>query len=112
MYKIKAYIKNFFGIVKNFFDIPSLDMTSERKEELIDKIARSVVKYGMEMPASLYIPGFIPAAPFISQLVILPAAPFLELLGINGYEYVAFFYDRDNVRHLMDRIEELQKKNK
>jgi hypothetical protein len=109
MSKIKAYIKNFIEKVNYFFDIPSLDMSSERKEELIEKIARSVVKYGMELPASLYIPGFIPAAPFISQLVILPAAPFLELLGINGYEYVAFFYDRDNVKRLMDRIEELQK---
>jgi hypothetical protein len=62
----------------------------------------------MEMVALTLGSGIEPISTVASQMVLMPLVPFLEFIGVNGYEYVAFFKNKENVRRLFRRIEELQ----
>jgi hypothetical protein len=95
--------RDFFG-----FNVPLLEMPPERREEIIEKIASNVVKFGLEIPVELVGWMIQPMSTIVGQTTLLPMAPFLELLGLRGYEYVAFFR-RENVKRLLERIEQLEK---
>ena len=97
-------IKDFFG-----FEMPSLEITPERENEIIEKIARFVSKMGMEWPVELIGWGYVPVATIMTQTTLLPIAPLLEAIGIHGFEYTAFFEKKENVKRLLERIEELRK---
>lgn len=98
-------IKNFF---KNFFDVPSLEIPPEREQEIIEKIAQTSVRWGLEMPTMLIGSGLLAAGTIVSHTVLLPAAPLLEFVGIKGYDYTAFFSKQENVERLLKRIDELR----
>lgn len=98
-------IRNFF---KNFFNVPSLDITPEREQAVIEKIAKATIRWGLEMPVLLVGSGFKITSTIISDTILLPWVPFLEFVGVNGYEYTAFFRKKENVDRLLKRIEELR----
>ena len=101
--KLIEKIKDFFG-----FKLPSMEITSERRVEIIEKIVDTISKYDMLFPSSIVVAGLIPTSTIISQTAFLPFAPFLELLGINGYEYAAFLGNKENVERLHVRIEQIR----
>jgi len=95
--------------LKKFFDIfPSYDLPKEKEDELIEKIARNVTKMDLDLPALLIGHVLIPTGPILSQTVLIPVAPMLELIGIRGYDYLALIGNREAVNRLMDRIEEIR----
>ena len=103
----KAFVKkiqDFFG-----FHIPNMDITPEREEEICEKIARTVLSFGLEWPVILMGNAYLPMSTIITQLTLLPASPLLEAVGIHGYEYAAFFEKKRNVKYLLDKIEQLRK---
>ncbi len=102
-------LKDFFG-----FDFPSLDegISPERENEIIEKIVTVVARLGMGYPAYFLTSSLYPASSYVSQLFVLPAAPLLEFFGIKAYEYAAFLNNRENVKRLMDRIQELMRANR
>jgi len=91
--------------IKGFLSNPIPDLTPEKEEELIDRIAKKILNLGMEAPAYLFGSAAIPMSPVLSYMVLLPAAPFLELLGISAYEYVELFSKRENMKRLVAKIE-------
>jgi len=97
-------IKDFFG-----FQMPSMEISPERENEIIEKTARFVSRLGMEWPAILIGSGYVPVSTILAQTTLLPLAPLLELVGIRGFEYTAFFEKKDNVKRLLERIDELRK---
>ncbi|MEM2921701.1 MAG: hypothetical protein QXF26_05220 [Candidatus Bathyarchaeia archaeon] len=102
-------LKKFGEILKKALNnVPSLDLDEERENQLIEKIAQAISKRDLETPAILFGVGYIPMSTFLSYTGLLPLAPFLEAIGINGYEYTALFSKKRNVRRLLGRIEELK----
>ena len=92
--------------------IPTLEITQEREEEILDYIAEKIEKYGLDVPALLFLIPLEPLSPVVSQLGLLPFAPFLEALDIRGFDYVAFFSKTENVNRLIKKIENKKQKEK
>ena len=91
-----------------FCNIPTLEITPERETELIEKLAELVAKHNLEIPTIFLGSGFRSTSTVVSQMLLLPMTPYLEAFGINGYDYVALFSNKDNVRRLMEKLDELQ----
>ena len=91
------------------FQLPPMDVSPERENEIIEKVAGFISKIGMEWPTLLIGSAYVPVATIVTQTTLLPLAPFLEAMGIRGFQYTAFFEKKDNVRRLLERVEELMK---
>lgn len=102
--KLIEKIKNFFG-----FQMPLMEITPERANEIIEKIVDTVSKYDMNLPASIVSAALFPSSTIISQTMILPLAPFFELIGLNGYEYAAFLDNKENMGRVKKRLEQIKK---
>ena len=90
-----------------FCNIPTLEITPERETELIDKIVELVSKHNLEIPTIFLGSGFRSTSTVVSQMLLLPLTPYLEAFGISGYDYVALFSNKDNVRRLMEKLDEI-----
>lgn len=96
-------LKNFFG-----FENP-LKITPEREDELLEKIAGLVLRFGLDSAVLPFGDAIIPMSSILAITTLLPASFFLEGLGIPGFELTAFFEKRENVERLLKRIDELQR---
>jgi len=85
------------------------EITPEREEELIRKIAETIVKYGMGTPAILFLETYKPLTYIGSQLGIVYLSWVLPLFGDLGYDALALFEKRENVERIIRTIEELMK---
>jgi hypothetical protein len=81
----------------------------DRKNSLIDGLAKKIVEIGMVAPSIIFFESVKPLTTIGSYTLLLFLAPYLELFGKNGFEYVALFKDRRNIESLLNRIEELSK---
>ena len=91
---------------------PIPDLNTEEEDELIDKFATEVVNFGMVSAAIVFLEGMKPISKFTAEIPLLMAAPFLETLGINSYDYVALLGKRGSVERIITRIEELNEEKK
>lgn len=85
-------------------------LSKERKSQLIESIAKRTAENGLIAPAIMFLESVKPIAKVGSYTFILFSAPILGLFGINGYELVVFFSDRQNIERLTKRLEEVAKK--
>lgn len=85
------------------------ELSPERKQELIDKIAKEIVKRGLETPAIMFLETFKPLSWIGAELSIVYVMPFVKAYIESPIvdEIVALFHDRDAVEKLIKRIEEL-----
>jgi hypothetical protein len=97
-------IKDFFG-----FELPSLEISSEREDEIIEKIVKAVSNYGFVFPSLLVSHMLYPVSPILVHTTILPMLPILEFFGVKASEYAAFLNKRANVKRVMDKLEELKR---
>ena len=104
--KILSRIKQAFS---DIIDIPSGKLSPEREEEIINKVANVVSKWDMELPASLLGRLLVPTSSMISQIHVMPSVLYLDLIGLDGFEVAAFLENKDNVKKLIAKIEELRK---
>jgi hypothetical protein len=84
------------------------ELTAERRDEMIEKTARAVVKRRMETPAVAALEMHKPLATIGSTLVMFLtpiAAPFVTWRRCDELAY--FLMDRENIERLCLRIEEL-----
>jgi len=105
-------IKKKLSRIREFFsdiiDIPSSNLSPEKEEEIINKLARLVSRWDMEIPALTMGRMFVPTSSVISQTVMIPSALYLDLMGIDGFEVAAFFNKKENVKRLLAKIQELK----
>jgi hypothetical protein len=94
---------------KKGFHIPTLEISPEKEEEIVETIASRIVNNRLEAAAMLFLIPFRPISPIASQLTLLPFAPLLEAFNIPGFDYVSFLRNSDNVSNLLQRIEEKAK---
>ena len=76
---------------------------------IINRIAKIVSDWDMEMPAVILGSSITPISRVFSYTTILTLSPWLEFIGLPGFELAAFFSKSENVRRLIDKIEELKK---
>ncbi len=94
----------------SFWDIPDLDLPSEKVEEIIEKAARYIVDRGLGTPAIMTLEIVKPLSFMGSQIGLLFGATFFPLIPGNwGYNLVGFFHDKENVEKLIQRVEALLK---
>ena len=86
---------------------PIPDLTSDEEEALIDSFARKAVQYGLEVPVMTLLEGMMPVSKFVAEIPLLFASPFLQAMGINSYDYVALFSNREVIDVIIQRIEQL-----
>ena len=104
--------KSLLSRIKDIFtfsDDPVIKISPERVEEIIETIVVVVSNYGLELPALLLTKPFVPTSTIIGQTIVAPFAPFLETFGVKGYELAAFLDDKENLKRLISRIEEINK---
>jgi len=92
------------------WDSPSLELSPEREEQIIETIANKVEKYGLKTPTLLFLRSYKPASVYGAQISPAMLGPFfmlLEMFNIESYDYNAFFMKRENIDRLIKRIEEI-----
>lgn len=87
----------------------NLDLTPERRKELIDRIATEIVKRGLETPAIMLLETFKPLSFIGAEMAIFYLFPYIKAITTNPVvdEITAIFHDRSAVEELIKRIEEL-----
>jgi hypothetical protein len=86
--------------------MPELDITPERSEEMIEKIASFIVDKGMETPAIIALETTKPVAYIGSQMGLFMFSAFLPLIPQDwGFNLVALFRERGNIEKIIKRIE-------
>jgi hypothetical protein len=100
MSKVISWLKDIFC------NIPTLELTPEKENEMIERLVEKISKYDLELPTIFLGSGFHSTSTVLSQMVLLPMTPYLAAFGINGEDYVALFSNKENVRRLMERLDE------
>ena len=85
------------------------ELNEEDEERLIGNIARTVVDYGLEAPAIMFLEITRPLSFIASQLAIVVLGPLQWLFELEGPKYTGLFMKRENVGRIIDRIENLSK---
>ena len=99
---------NCYCIEKNSIMTDAVQITPEQ-EQMLDKIAQTIVRRGMSVPAVLFMETLKPLN-FIGSQALVFFGPVIEsLFPKNGvYDFAELMEDRDNVDRLLLKIEELE----
>jgi len=89
--------------------LSEFELTPGEEEKLIGNIAETVVEYGLEAPAILFLEVTRPLSFIASQLAIVVLGPLQWLFQLEGPKYTGLFMNRENVGRIIERIEELSK---
>jgi hypothetical protein len=102
--------RNVYDEYMSPWDLPELDLSPEKADEVIDKIARLIVNSGLGTPAIMTLDMVKPMGPYVSTTGFILGYPFLPLIPGNwGFNIVSLFHDIQNVEKLIQRIETLMK---
>jgi len=84
------------------------ELSDEERDEVIEKVAKTVVKRGMETPAILFLEMHKPVSFFASQSLVV-VSPFAgPFIGMDNVQVASKLMEkRENVERLIQRIEEL-----
>jgi hypothetical protein len=91
------------------FISPIKDLNPENEEEMLDWVAKHIIRYGMQTPAILFLESVKPFAYIGGQLSLVFVAPFLEfidvrLAGMEGYDWSTLFSKKENIDLLVKKI--------
>lgn len=87
-------------------------LTPEQQKEVIDKVARLVVKFQMTAPALLFLITFKPLAWMGGRYATIFLEPFLPFYEVEAHELIEALGEIENVDVLIERIEELEEEKK
>ena len=90
----------------NYWD----DLPPEEEDELIEKMAQHIVKRKMGLMAQITLETLSPLTWLGAELGMTLLGPYLEFFGVG--RVTALFRNRDNLRRLMARIDELEVEQK
>ena len=88
------------------------EITEEREIELIDKIAKFVVKNGMASPSILFLETFKSLSWLGGNYALMFVEPFLPCYREEGNEIIQALGNIKNIKLLIKRIEEITEQNK
>lgn len=82
------------------------ELPPEVEDELIEKMAQHIVKRRLGLMAQIALETLSPVAWLGAELGMTILGPYLEFFGVE--KVTALFRRRENLRRLMDRIDELE----
>jgi len=82
-------------------------ITPEKEEEISDNLARLISKYKLGGLFGGFFEVLKPFSIIFSNIIVLPASPFLYFFGIDGFRYVDFFEKSDNIERLQEKLKKL-----
>lgn len=85
------------------------EVTPEREKEIIEKIARAIVEYDMEVPALLVLSGIKPLSYVSSNFARMLFGAYLP---VSSGDYLSVFEKSANFEKIMKRVEELREEKK
>ncbi|MEO0234141.1 MAG: hypothetical protein ABIN39_01625 [candidate division WOR-3 bacterium] len=98
---------------KSFQPVSPKEIPLERKEEILKKIAVSIVKRGLTAPAIMFLESIKPMNFISAQIMIFLEPIILTFFNISEYrEASLIFEERDSVEKLIKYIEEFENTNK
>jgi len=83
------------------------DLSPEREEELIEKLANAFVKRGLGLMGRMLLESGGPLTSMFAEFYMGIYGPFFDFLEVD--EYVALLRNKRNLKRLLKRIEELDK---
>ena len=87
-------------------------MNIHRDSELLNEVAREIVRRNLTVPAILFLESMKPLS-FLGGQLMAFFSPFVHMV-VDSRSYDAFaaaIEDRENVEHLIKRIEALEEEN-
>lgn len=82
------------------------ETTPERREEIIEKIARAIVKSEMEAPAILFLETMMPMYYVGGNIARMLLGPYLPY---PAHDYISVFEDKEAVKKILKRVEDLKR---
>ena len=93
-----------------------IELTPERKMELIDKIAEEIVKHEMETLALMFLEVFKPVSRMATQITMPFFSPFMGILSFEqenvGNDLIALFMERENIELILRKVEDLSERKR
>nr|MDO8135444.1 hypothetical protein [Candidatus Njordarchaeum guaymaensis] len=90
------------------FFLPT-SLSPQQEEELIEKIARLIVRSGADVPSTILLQAVGPFSYLSAHFLLLFLSPILPLFGNAGENIVALLSKRENLSKLIQRVEALKK---
>ena len=84
--------------------------SEKKKEEIIQKTYNSIERFGMDLPAILFLESVKPLLYVGGASARIFLGPFMLAFWDNGFEYINTFEEMQNVEKLIKMIEDKQKK--
>jgi hypothetical protein len=98
-------------IFKKLSKLPIVNkITPEKEEEISNNLANLISKYKLESPFGAAFEVLKPFSLIFSNVVVLPASPFLYLFGLDGFRYVDYFEKSSNIEQLQKKLKKLASK--
>jgi hypothetical protein len=95
-------------MVEGGFFLPT-SLTAEQEEELIERIARLIVRSGTDVPSTMLLQAIGPFSYLSAHFLLLFLAPILPMFGSRGEDLVTLLSRRENLDKLIQRVEALKK---
>lgn len=95
--------------IKSIFTSMPVELTPEKEDEMIENIAKNISQRKLKLPALLFLEPYEPISTIVGETFLVWISPFLELVGIAGYEYSLFLRKKENIRKIREKIEALKK---
>ena len=86
--------------------------TKEEDDESLERAVRWIRKLGMEVPAILLLQTFKPLAFIMGELAAFSLAPFLILIGDEGFKTIDWLEKTKNIEKLIQRLVETPEEKK
>lgn len=83
------------------------EASREETDKIIEKIAKVVVDRELDFPAILLLGGIRPLAPIGGPMLRIFLSPWTSFLGDLSYEYISVLEKPDNMKKLIDKINEV-----
>ncbi|KPJ51755.1 hypothetical protein AMJ39_09355 [candidate division TA06 bacterium DG_24] len=85
------------------------EVSPERRDELLDKLARMIVERGLVTPAIFLLESMKPLSFIGSQVLVFLEPMVKSVFTVKEYdEYTRLLEDRSNVERLLQRIEGME----
>lgn len=90
----------------NFVPVSASEISSDRKKEIISKIAKNIVLRGLTAPAIMFLESVKPMNFLGAQVMVFFEPIILTFFNINEYrEASLMFEERDTIEKLINEIE-------
>jgi len=87
------------------------DVPSDEAEIIMNRIAKKVIDYGLEVPVILALEMATPWAFPGGEIMKMTFFPYLGLIGEESYKVINTLNKQGNTQKLVEKIRELSEKN-